>query len=200
MLYTETMNKIREYLKNFKQYVELHRNEAILVGAALATIAVLGALFIYGHVSKYVYEPTKACTLFTPEKALDLLGEKVVNVTTNNKGVSIQGDLATSSCGYTNEKNDASAMTVAAVKVRSAINDKGAILNKSDYTKSRASNEVEDVKKIGDEAYYNKTSGQMHVYKNRDWIILSYGMGSDPASNTIEKATELAKAIGLAKN
>ena len=194
------MNDFQKYLNKAKEYISLHRNETILVATAVATLAILGALFVYGHVSKYVYEPTKACDMFTPEKALDLLGEKVVNVTTNSKDAAIQGDLAISSCGYTNEKNDANAMTVAAIKVRSAINDKGAVLNKSDYTKSRASNEVEDVKNVGDEAYYNKTSRQMHVYKNRDWIILSYGIGSDPSSNTVEKATELAKAVGLAKN
>lgn len=193
------MNELKKYLNKTHQYISLHRNEAILVAAGLATIAVLGALFIYGHVTKYAYEPTKACDMFTPEKALDLLGEKIVNVTTNNKEVSIQGDLATSSCGYTNERNDANAMTVAAIKVRSAINDKGAILNKSEYTKSRASNEVENVENIGDEAYYNKTSGQLHIYNNRDWIILNYGTGSDPSSNSIEKAKEFAKVVGLTK-
>lgn len=194
------MNQFRNYLTKTKDYASMHRNEAILVTTAFATIAILGALFVYGHVSKYVYEPTKACTIFTPEKALDLLGEKVVNVTTNNKDVVVQDDFATSSCGYTNEKNDANAMTVAAIKVRSAINDKGAILNKSEYTKSRAANEIQDVKNIGDEAYYNPASGQLHVYSNRDWIILSYSVGSDQKTSTVEKVVELAKAVNLSRN
>lgn len=200
MLYTETMNQFREYLNKTQQYISLHRNETILVATGFATLAILGALLVYGHISTYVYQPTKACDVFTPEKALDLMGEKIVNVTSNNKDVSIKDNLATSSCGYTNEKSEANTMTVAAIKVRSAINDKGAILNKSDYTKSRAANKVEDVKNIGEEAYFNPASGQLHVYKDRDWIILSYGIGSDPTANTLEKATELAKAVNLARN
>jgi hypothetical protein len=194
------MDRISTYLNNAKQYIDLHRNEVILVGCAVATAGVLGALFVYGHVTKYAYEPTKACDMFTPAKALDLLGEKVVNVTTNNKGVSIEGDLATSSCGYTSENLDMNAMTVAAVKVRSAINDKGAVVNESAFTKTSSASDIQSVENIGEEAYYNPANGQLHVYNNRDWVILSYTVGSDPKSSTLEKVTELAKTVGLAKN
>lgn len=192
-----TVKKIIKRVAKTREYIELHRSEAVLVGAAIATLVILGALFAYGHFSKYVYTPTNACTVFSPDKAIDLIGDKVVNVTTNSKEVAISGDLGTSSCGYTDEKEDMNAMTVAAVKIRSAINDNGAILNKSDFTKARASNEVEIVTGVGDEAFYNTATGLMHVYNNRDWYILNFGLGSDPTSNTVEKTTELARAIGL---
>lgn len=188
------MDQIKKYLNDTKQYIELHRNETILVAAAIATLAVLGALIVYGRVTTYVYEPTKACTLFSPDKAIKFFGGNVKNVTTNNGEVSVSSNLATSKCGYVNETSDVNALAPAAIAVRSSINDKGTALNRELFDKSSKSVEVEAVKDVGDAAFYETATGKLHIFKDRDWIILSYGTGSDPS---LEKTTELARTIGL---
>lgn len=86
-------------------------------------------------------------------------------------------------------------MLVAAIAVRSGINDKGVDQNKTEFATSKQGKSNEVVKDVGDSAYFNKELGQLNVLDDRKWVILSYGAGSAPQANTVDKATELAKKV-----
>jgi hypothetical protein len=86
-------------------------------------------------------------------------------------------------------------MIVAAMTVRSGINDKGVEQNKTEFSVGRPHKNIEIVKDLGDNAYFNQTLGQLNILDGRKWIILSYGVGSAPEANTVDKAVELAHKI-----
>ena len=87
-------------------------------------------------------------------------------------------------------------MMVAAIIVRSGVNDDGVEQNKAQFAAGKPKKAgIESVKGVGDEAYYNSELGQLNVLRGRDWLILSYGLGSDPLANTLDDAKKLAHAV-----
>jgi hypothetical protein len=187
---------MRNYVQSAKIYVTDHRKE-FAIGAKVtvgATVLIaLAALFIYTTTPHYTYQPVKACDLLTPTKAQDLLGDRVISV--DIKAPVVSGDIATSKCSYTDENTDANKMIVAAIAVRSGINDKGVQQNKTEFATAKSNNTVETVKDLGDSAYFNKVNGQLNILEGRKWIIVNYGIGSTPEANTAEKAVELARKV-----
>ncbi|MEO5950605.1 MAG: hypothetical protein ABIQ04_04110 [Candidatus Saccharimonadales bacterium] len=183
---------MNHYIQTVKNYLSEHKNIFLISALIIVILAVMAALFMYNSPQKHTYKATNACDLFSPKKAQDLLGEKVISVDT--KGVIVSGDIATSKCSYTDSNQDTTKLRVAAVAVRSGINEKGIQQNITEFTNSKTGKTVEDVNDIGDKAYFNQTLGQLNVLRGRDWIILSYGLGSAPETN------ELSKNIDLAKN
>jgi len=180
-------------IKTTKTYITTHKRDSIISLVLILIIAGLVALFIYNNLSRIVYQPTDACDMLTPAKAQDLLGEKVISLDT--KGAVISGDVATSKCSYTDENPNKDNMVVAAIAVRSGINDKGVQQNKADFATSRANGTVEDVKNLGDSAYFNPVRGQLNILDDKRWIIISYGIGAAPEANTLDKAIELANVV-----
>jgi hypothetical protein len=184
---------MHDYIHTITTFVTSHKRDFAIGGGLVLMIAVLVALFIYNNPNKVVYQPTNACELLTPLKAQDLLGEKVISVDT--KGATILGDIAVSKCSYTNSDEDQSQMLVAAVAVRSGVNDSGVQKNKTDFATSQKNKTFETVKELGDSAYFNPVLGQLNILEGRRWIIISYGIGAAPETNTIDKAVELANTI-----
>ncbi len=190
------MNHINHYITTAKTFVTTYRKECIIIASALGGMVVIGilaALFIYNNPPRVVYQPVEACKLFTPAEAQDLLGEKVIGVDT--KAPVISGDMATSKCSYTDTNPEASKMRVAAIAVRSGVNDRGIEQNKTAFGASTPNEGIETVREFGETAYYNPAVGQLHILRGREWIILSYGIGSAPETNTLDKAVELAKKV-----
>lgn len=187
------MNKQREAVK---KYSENHKKELILgVAIVVAVMAVIvGIVFIARNsVPRVVYQPTQACDLLTSNKAKDLLGDKTIR--SNEKPSVLTGDTAVSSCGYTDGNPDTENMTVAALIVRSGINDKGVDQNKNEFNAGRPKTNVQTVGGIGDEAYFNQALGQLNILNGREWIILSYGVGSAPTANTMDDVVKLAYTV-----
>lgn len=177
-------------------YVVRHKNDlAIWVPVALVVIFLLSLIVwsIRDSMPHIVYQPTQACDLLTPSEAQDLLGDKIVNVEKNKPVIS--GNTATSNCGYADQNPDETSKIVAAVAIRSGINDKGVQQNKSEFTQASAGQNIEAVKGVGDKAFFNSQLGQLNVLSGNRWIILSYGVGASPAYNTIDKALELAHKV-----
>lgn len=187
---------MNDYLLATKDFVLTHRKKIIIIGASAAVAAALLVtvilLFIY-NMPKYTYQPAKACDMFTPAKAQDLLGERVISVDT--KAPAVSGDTAVSKCSYTDSNPVKDRMMVAAIAVRTGINDDGVNQNKKDFATSESNNETETVKNVGDSAFFNKQLGQLNILKGPNWIILSYGVGSTPQANSLDQSTELAKKI-----
>lgn len=187
---------MNQHLTDIKTYIIDHKTMfitgiAATLGAAL--IAILIGLFIYNNMSKIVYQPAKACELFTLKEAQEQMGAKALH--SNNQPPMVKANTATSKCGYTDGNPQQGSMIVAAVIVRSGINDQGVEQNEKEFTAGWPKQHVETVKNIGDKAYFNVERGQLNVLQGRDWYIFSYGVGDSPESNTVEKSIELARRV-----
>jgi hypothetical protein len=169
----------------------------IIIGAAV----VIGILVSIGLIAfaiknsgpNIVYQPLTACTYLTGTEARTLMGDKTLS--TNNDSPAIKGDLATTKCGYADGNPDNAALRVAALVVRSGINDNGVEQNRSEFTNGTPTQAIETINDIGDKAYFNLANGQLNVLKGRDWFILNYGLGSSPESNSVEDSVKLAKLV-----
>jgi hypothetical protein len=187
--------KLKQYVHTTKRYIA-ERSE-LFVGVAI--IAVLGAIVAVIVIAvqlsgpKIDYQPFKACDLLTPAEAHSLLGDKVISTDSNDP--TIVGNMASSKCGYTDENSNQDEMMLAAVAVRSGINDTGVAQNKTDFTNAKTTSAGESVTGIGDSAFFNKTNGQLNVLKGHQWYIISYGVGAAPEANTIDKALVLARKV-----
>lgn len=187
---------MNRHINTAKTYVIAHKNEFIVGAAAILIITALVIaviVFVRSSVPKVVYQPVSACDLFTRTEAEKLLGSKVIN--SKIDAPVITGNTATSKCGYTDGNLDLDTMIVAAIIVRSGINDKGVQQNKSEFIAGWPSQNVETVKNIGDSAYFNHALGQLNILHDRQWIIISYGAGSAPEANSLDKAIELSRSI-----
>ncbi len=165
----------------------------IIVAVVIIVLIAVVGLFIYNSQPKIVYQPANACEVFTNAEARELLGESTL--ASNAKDPSVAGNLATSNCGYTDGNPNLDNMVVAAVIIRSGINDEGVEQNKREFSAGRPTENVEIVEEIGDSAYFNQSLGQLNVLKGRDWYILSLGIGSAPEVNSVEDATRFASTI-----
>ncbi len=176
-------------------HATLKKELTIAGSVVLGALAVVMMITFFAHNStpKLIYQPANACDLFTPAEAKELLGEHKINSNVNTPIVS--GNAATSRCGYTDGNPDTDNMVVAAIIVRSAVNDKGIEKNKNDFAANKPASGTVDVSDLGDSAYFNKQLGQLNILSGRNWIILSYGIGSAPETNTLSSAMELANKV-----
>jgi hypothetical protein len=170
---------------------ELIIGASVVVGIIAIIVAIVFA--VQNSQPKIDYLPVAACDLFTQAEARELLGEQAFN--SNSDKAVISGDTATSKCGYTDGNPDTNKMVVAAIIVRSGVNDKGVQQNKDQFSKGKPLNGVEDVSDLGDAAYYNQVLGQLNVLKGKNWIIFSYGLGSSPEANNLNDAVKIARKV-----
>ena len=185
------------YFQTAKDYVLEHKKEFIRGASIVLAIAViLVGLALYSYNTsqpKIVYEPAPACELLTLDEAKGFLGDATINGV--NSDFVQTGNIVTSRCGYSDGKIDTANAVVIGIAVRSGINDEGIEQNKSQFNNGMPTSNVEIVKDLGDSAYYNQTLGQLNILKQSTWIILSYGPGVSPASNTLEDALKIADKV-----
>jgi len=169
----------------------------LIIGSivALSALAIVAAIvvFIYNSTPKVVYEPAVACDTLSVTEAKELLGDGAFNTNTNNPVLS--KNTATSKCGYADGNVDTEKIQVAAVIVRSGVNDEGVQQNKDEFANGIPTQAIEIVKDVGDSAYFNQANGQLNVLKGRNWFVLSYGLGSAPEANTVESVLKLAQKV-----
>jgi hypothetical protein len=186
---------MKQFIQTAKNYILTYKKQIAITGTTLVIIAAIVAVIIIviqNSATKIVYQPVNACDLLTPKKARELLGNASIHSGVQTPVVS--GDTATSRCGYTDGNPDVNSMVVAAIVVRSGVNDEGTQKNETEFDTGRPEN-VDDVKQLGDNAYFNKNNGQLNVLKDHDWIIFSYGVGASPSMNTMEDAIKLADKV-----
>ena len=187
---------MNDYIQTTKTYI-IARKKALVISAlvvvGIAVLVLAITLFINNSTPKIVYQPANACDLLTPKKAQELLGSASIH--SNVQTPVISDDTAVSKCGYTDGNPDVNNMIVAAIIVRSGINDKGTEKNKTEFDAGRPADNVEDVKQVGDKAYFNRANGQLNVLRGHDWIIFSYGTGASPSTNTLEDAVKLSSKV-----
>lgn len=177
-------------------YIDKHRDNlttaAILVALVVAACAVV-FFFVERSKPNIVYQPTKACDLLTVARAKSLLGNAALK--TADEAPATGRETAVSKCGYTDGNPDMNNAIVAAIIVRSGINDLGDAKNKSEFVAGASGVGVQTVKDLGEKAYFNSQKGQLNILRTHDWIVISYGIGAAPETNTLEKAAELARSI-----
>jgi hypothetical protein len=154
------------------------------------TIAII-VLVIQLNGPRVVYQPVKACDLLTPVKAEDLLGNKVYSADSNEP--KITGNVATSKCSYTDQH--ANGMKIAAVAVRSAINDEGDAQNKTDFATKAKISSMQAVPNLGSSAFFDPATGQLHVLSGHRWLILNFGLADSPQGNSLEDDIALAHKV-----
>lgn len=173
------------------------RKKEVIIGASIVigvALIIMGVAYaIYSSTPKVVYQPTVACDLFTSDEARELLGGNAIK--SSSKDPVQDQNTATSTCGYANGDSNTETMKVAAVMIRSGVNDEGVEQNKTEFAAGKPQENVEDVKDLGDSAYFNKELGQLNILKDKMWIIVSNGVGSAPQANTLEDAVKLAKKV-----
>ena len=185
---------MNNYLQTIKTYSTKHKD--LLVGFAVIAFfgAIVGGFAILSAQTAVVYQPVKACDMVTLAEAKELLGSGALNSV--NETPVVEKDTAISRCGYTDGNAMTDQMMVAAIIVRSGVNDDGVEQNKAQFAAGKPKKAgIESVEGVGDEAYYNSELGQLNVLRGRDWFILSYGLGSDPLANTLDDAKKLAHAV-----
>ena len=185
-------------LQTTKEYLRAHKAEVVIGVAIIAClIALIGGIVFFVNKSntkpEIVYQPADACEMFTREEAKELLGERLLRTTTQKPTQT--ANTAVSKCGYTDGNPEVENMVVAAVVVRSGINDEGTQLNKTDFAKSKPKDNAKMVKDLGEDAYFDEKLGQLNILRGHEWIILSYGVGEAPGLNTVEQAVELAHKV-----
>jgi len=159
----------------------------------LSGIIAITAIVTTPSKPEIIYEPTYACDIFTSSEAKELLGKDAIST---NKTEPLQYEnVSVSSCGYAQNTLDGSTMRVAAITVRSGINDTGVAQNKDEFTKSYSRSNVEVIEGIGDKAFYAPERGQLNILKERNWIVLSHGVGAAPHANTKEDLLLLASKV-----
>lgn len=186
---------MNHYISVAEDFITSHRKKIITstwIALGVVVIATTALLFLY-NIPKDAYQPVKACDLFTPAEAQDLLGDKVISIDTPEPVIT--EDTATSKCSYTDNNPNKSRMMLVAIAVRSGLNTKGIDLNKADFTANKPSKNTEPVKNLGDSAYFNKELGQLNILDGRQWIKLSYGTGETPQDNTLDDVVKLAKKV-----
>ena len=188
---------MKKYFLTAKEYVLEHKKEFIVGGSVTLAVAIfLFGLALYSYntaLPKIVYEPARACNLFTYAEAKELLGDATINTVATEPTQS--GSVTVSNCGYSDGLIDTDNAVVAAVSIRSGINDAGIEINKAQFDSGKPTSDIEIVSGVGDSAYFNKILGQLNVLKQSTWILISYGPAADPSRNTIEDAIKLANKV-----
>lgn len=195
LIYYESVMK--NLFQNVKEYIRDHKKEFTLGVSVVVIIAFIFfglALYSYNTAQpKIVYEPARACDLLTLDEAKSFLGDKTINGVSSNP-VQAQ-NLTVSKCSYSDGLPDTSNAVVAAVIVRSGINDAGIQQNKTEFVAGKPTAGMQDVSGIGDKAYYNPSNGQLNVLKDSTWVIVSYGPASSPQSSSLDKVIEVARKV-----
>jgi len=186
---------LKTFYRDFKKPILI---SLVLIGVAVVIVFFV-ALFIYNNHENepkkvsYQYSPVNACDLLTMKEAHKLLGKDVIGTPVVDPNVS--GDVATSSCSYTDKNPNQAAMKVAALSVLSAVDDKGVEVVKSEFTSKEATKEVKVVKDLGDAAHFDSSVGQLDVLNGKELLRISYGIGASPQMNDLDQAIGLARDI-----
>lgn len=188
----EYIQKAKEITKTCAGYALANKQKFIVGGVLVALLVLIVSLFVYNNRSKIVYQPPRACDLFSLEEAHKLLGKDVINKVDDPV---VSGNTSISRCSYTDRNPDANAMMLAAVAIRSGVNDSGVKTVSDGYFAKKPTSDIEVVTGFGDDAYFNVSLGQLNVLDGRDWYIFSYGAGNSPQANTINDATKLARLV-----
>lgn len=184
---------MKQQLSEALAYIRAHKQQFGTGAIAIIGAAVLTALFIYNQ--PVTYAATNACELFTPAKAMDTLGDQVIQ--TGNTKAAVNNNVATSKCGYTDKNPDTSKKLIATIAVQSAVNDKGITSTQNVFNahKEALGANAQTVDNLGTGAYYETTTGVLNILQEKRWVKVLYGVGEGPTSKPLTDVVALARVI-----
>ncbi len=133
-----------------------------------------------------------ACKVLTPEVASAYLGQKV----SSDQAPDTTGDdIVVSSCTYTTAYVAGQPDSIKSVNLlaRSAKSSAGADTNASVFGAQRPG-DAETVEGLGDDAFWSPSTGQLNVYKNSNWYIITAG-NALYNKRTVDEAKQLTDKI-----
>lgn len=138
--------------------------------------------------------PKDACSYFTQEIAVKILGEGAEKGSDGSPVAS--EDVSVSTCIFTSKQ----AQTIAEVKnmrtatllMRSPLTTTGAVSNDEPFDNLETG--AIKVEGYGEKAFWSPTLGQLNVLKGGTWLILSVGK-SDLSQSTLDDAKKFADEI-----
>ena len=189
---------MKQFFQRIRTYTLSHKRKVLSWFLAVLIIAGFITAIIVGTIEsqpKIIYQPVDACSLLSLDQAKSLLGDKAVNG--NHVKPVIKDHNAASSCTYADTNTDVNADTVIAISVRSAIDDGGIQQNIGDFVTNKPKTGVKDVKDANNLEYLNTATGVFNILSDggKQWIRLSYGVGSSPQTNTLDDAIKLATVV-----
>lgn len=182
---------MKYYARTIKPYVSDHKQQFLMALGIIAIIIIVPLVAWAIRSQKPSYEPAKACDMLTVTRAENLLGERVNNIEANKPVTA--NNIATSKCGYTDV--DRSNMHVAALVVKSAVNDKGISELHKAFKKQLSVQGNEPVKHLANSAYFNTEHGLLYVLDHKNVLIISYGAGANPSANDLTQLVDLAHTL-----
>lgn len=183
---------MNSFLEKSKLFLSRNRAQVITVAIIIAVACVGAGISIYQS-QKYAFEPVDACNLLTEDIAKELLGEKVIGITSGEPET--ENNIATSQCSYSDSNPNEDLMKVAAVSIMSPRNANGKETIKTGFESAKSSSAVQAVLDIGDSAFFDKSLGQLNVLQKNLWIRFSVGTGESIESTTIDDLLSFAKII-----
>lgn len=181
----------------------------IVAGVIIAVAFVAGAVVLFNKSddttategssdSSKRYGIPNACKLFTIEDAKKVLGASAQVSSTTPPSASNE-DIEVTQCLYSQPSGDTMASIRAAkqasILVRGAKSDAGETSNRDVFYGAQKPSGVQDISGYGDAAYWNPEFGQLNVYKNGNWYILSVGGSMSVKDRKVDDAKKLADVL-----
>ena len=174
------------------------KKQYLIIGGVLIAILAVGGIVLASSGSKTTtksvtktasapsYQIREACNILTPAVATELAGPDAASSPNKDNQ---SGDINVSSCTY----YSVGTKTSIALLIRSPKSKAGADSNAYQFTKGLPA-DAQKVQGYGDSAYWSPSYGQLNIYKNNTWYILSLG-SIKSAERTLTQAKQFANMI-----
>ena len=178
--------------------------------AAVSALAIIGILVVISNSKNHsdntavpgssitkqagAHKPKQACLIFSLDDAKQVLGDSAKGGETGSNTSS--DDLEVSTCSYTQIGSSGVAISStesATLLARAPKTSDGIVSNQNQFGRLKPT-EVEDIDGYGDKAYWDARYGQLNIFKNNTWYILSNGQIT-PSSRTLGQTEQLADIL-----
>lgn len=142
--------------------------------------------------------PPKACDLFTLEDAKKVLGDSA-STQESAPPSSSTDDIEVTLCSYSQPSGGESIASLqqqkqASLLVRGAKSTIGVQSNEVVFNGSQRPEAAQTISGYGEMAYWNPEFGQLNIFKNGNWYILSLGV-ADPSKKSLDETRLLADLL-----
>lgn len=186
-----------------------NRTAVYILGVVLAVAAITGLVIAHNNAKDHNSQPSasqssqssdkqistsKACKTFTLADAKQLLGATAKGGEGTNKAES--ADINVSACIYSKDSgsnSEVSSKQVASLLVRSANTPVGAQSNQNQFSRLKPADAV-NVEDYGDGAYWDAQLAQLHILKNNNWHVITYG-SPVASTRTLDEAKQMADLL-----
>lgn len=172
------------------------------VGIILAVVIILGGLvgtfFLLNkketktdNENAATFIVFEACQLLTKDKAATILG--VPATLGQEPSPSNSSDVKVTNCVYNNNASNFKDIVSVSLLVRAPLTQSGADSNITTFNDTSLVGDTA-VEGYGEKAMWNSASGQLHILKDKNWMIVTFGK-AQPTSRTLDETKKAAASI-----